>query len=128
MTFKRRILPSARREARWLCDTYGRDFSRAFDRWCSKIVSRAPSNPESLFLVRLEEVLDEVKSPWAHVWSELQDRTALDRLRSLMIFIQERKPPFELLAAKHRFLSLGSAWINVIAVVNVNRLDEALEF
>lgn len=128
MTFKRRILPSASREARWLCDTYGRDFSRAFDRWCRKIVSDAPSNPQSLMLVPLEEVLDEVKPPWAHIWSELQDRTTLDRLRSLKIFIQTRKPPFELLAAHRRFLSLGSAWINVIAVVNVNRLDEAVEF
>jgi hypothetical protein len=42
-------------------------------------------------------------------------------------FVKNKNPPFELLAAHERFLVMDSFVVNVIAVVNVNRLDEAVE-
>jgi hypothetical protein len=128
MRYEKRALPGAQNEKRYLCETYGADFCRALEQWCDSIVEHAPGNANSLFLIPLDEVLDEFDSPWSYVWKQIRDQTAIDRLRSLVAFIRDRKPPFELLASHARFLTQDTFWVNVIAVVNVDRVRKRVEF
>ncbi|MGM0485543.1 MAG: hypothetical protein ACQESR_02140 [Planctomycetota bacterium] len=113
---------------KWLCETYGSDFRTALENWCDEIAKHAPFNTGALLLVPLEEVLDNAEKPWSYVWQQLQDRTAVDRLRSLLAVIRDRRPPFELLATEARFLTQETFWINIIAVVRVDRVSKQVHF
>jgi hypothetical protein len=128
MQYKRKAFPSARREAKWLCDTYGADFKAAFDKWCDEIVQVIPNNPTSLPLVPLEEVLDHKHSVWGYVWEKCRDRTVIYRLQALMKVIHSRKPPFELYATEATLPALGMIRITVIAVVHIDRVEKSVGF
>ncbi len=128
MSFKKKILGSAKHEKNYLCQTYGNDFCVALEEWCNKIVELAPHQPRTLHLIPLEDVLDTEHKPWSYVWQKIRDKTALDRLRSLVSFIQSRKPPYELIAAQVRIHAQGAYWVNVIAVVEVDRVEEDVIF
>ena len=128
MPYSKKARPSAKREKAWLCETYGSEFCQTFNEWCEKIVEHAPENPGALLLIPLEEILEEKTNPWSYVWRQLKDRTALDRLRSLISFIKNRKPPFQLFAVQARFLTQGMYWINVIAIVELDHVDKEVIF
>jgi hypothetical protein len=128
MAYERTGLRTAKSEAKWLCETYGGEFCKIFNTWCDCIVEHAPSNPKHLMLVPLQEILDRNHSKWGYVWETLRDKTAVDRLRSLVTFLQTRKPPFEQMAAQVRILTQDKFWVNVIAVVHVDRVNEHVEF
>lgn len=128
MPYEKRALPSAKGEAKWLCETYGVEFCQTLDAWCNKIVEHAPSRPELLMMVPIDDILDVGHKPWSYVWNELRDRTITDRLRSLLTFLKTRKPPFELMAVHVRILTQNTYWVNVIAVVRIDRVEEHVEF
>ena len=128
MDFSKKLLPSAKREKKWRCETYGTDFRKAFEKWCDEIAKHAPFNKGALLLVPLQDVLDNAEKPWSYVWQQLKDRTAIDRLRSLAATIRDHRPPFELLATETRFLTQEAFWINIIAVVRVDRVSKQVHF
>lgn len=128
MAYEKRARPSAKGEAAWLCQTYGTDFCETLHAWCNKVVEYAPTRPEALMMVPLEEVLDDAQKPWSYVWQELRDRTVIDRLRSLLTFLAQRKPPYELMAVHARILTQSTYWVNVIAVVRIDRVEHVVEF
>lgn len=96
--FFEETLAKRQERKKWLCETYGTDFRKAFEKWCDEIAKHAPFNKGTLLLVPLQEVLDNAEKPWSYVWQQLKDRTAIDRLRSLAATIRDHRPPFELLA------------------------------
>lgn len=124
MAFRLKILPSALSEKQWLCETYGAEFCGSLNRWCEGIGECLPDRIGTLHLIPIEEVLDTEHQTWSYVWNELKDRTISDRLRSLLVFLRTGKPPFELLAAQARFFTQERFWVNVICVVNVDRLNQ----
>ncbi len=124
MAFRLKILPSALREKQWLCETYGPDFCSSLNQWCQSIAECLPDKMETLCLIPLEEVLEVEHKPWSYVWSELRDRTILDRLRSLLVFLESKRPPFEVVASQARFFAQERFWINVIAVSKIDRVDK----
>lgn len=128
MPYRKKSYPSAKSERKWLCETYGTDFCKSFEAWCDLIVEFAPKDPSKLFLIPLEEVLDDAKSPWAHVWSTLKDQTIVDRLRSLIAFLKKQAPPYVMYAVHVRLLAQDRFWVNVDTVVHVDHVKEEVVF
>jgi len=128
MKFKLKAFPSAKREAQWLCQTYGADFTRAFNKWRDSIVEFLPNKPSSLPLIPLEDVLDRDHSIWGYVWKTAKDKTVFQRIKALMSVIRDRKPPYELHASEAQIFALASTWIEVIAIVHVDRVSQEVWF
>ncbi len=57
MPFQLEILPSALREKRWLCETYGGEFCDALNHWCQGIAECLPNDMGTLHLIPIEDVL-----------------------------------------------------------------------
>jgi hypothetical protein len=128
MAYRKQILPEAKKEKKWHCETYGGSFSEMFEAWCESIVECAPDQRKKLLLVPLDEILNEEHSKWGYVWKNVKDQTATDRVRSLLTFLRTRKPPFELFAVHVRIHTQELFWINIIAVVHLNRVSETVVF
>ena len=128
MPYHRKGYPSAKREADWLCKTYGADFAQAFVKWRDDIVATAPDNPNALCLVSVNEVFNPQYSTLAHLWERWQDLDGLQRLKALKSTIESRRPPFELLAAEASFFALDSFWLKIIAIFDIDRVEQTVTF
>lgn len=135
MPYKRERLPSAAKEFRWFCETYGQDACETAKAWVAALFEAATRNKQ-LVSLRFDGLLDELLSAdvateedsWKLSIARFQEAPAREKLKALIYAIRKRAPPWQSHVDVLEITCLGHVPVELYAYYDVDHVKKKVVF